>query len=365
MMDDGSGICYQNCDVGLYDIMRMTPLFRNSFLPAMIFIFELAASVSAQDSLHTDLKQDSVGHINDSTRLSPAYILQGGILEKNSLSLQSRKWLVAGTHAAIWAGSYITLNNAWYAGYPKSRFHFFNDWDEWGKMDKLGHVWTAYNLGRVSGAMWKWTGMNPNTAVWLGGASALAYQSIVEVLDGYSSKWGFSMGDVTANIIGAGAYVAQELAWKDQRIQIKLSYWPYDYPANLVARRNELSGSSPLERILKDYNSQTYWLSANLKSFLPETNLPAWLSISVGYNSRLMLGGSSNIWKDKNGNIIDRSDIQRYRRIFLAPDIDLSKINTKSKLLRSVFSLINMIKVPLPALEFDTRGKFLFHPIYF
>jgi hypothetical protein len=173
------------------------------------------------------------------------------------------------------------------------------------------------------------------------------------------------MGDMTADIVGTSAYVAQELLWKEQRLQIKFSYWAYDYPPDQVERSNDLFGTNSLERILKDYNSQTYWLSANLRSFLPKSNLPKWLNASFGYNSRVMLGASSNIYKDKDGNVIDRSDVQRYRRLFLAPDIDLTKIKTRSKFLKSTFFLLNMIKVPLPTLEYDTRGKFIFHPIYF
>ncbi len=88
-------------------------------------------------------------------------------------------------------------------------------------MDKFGHVWTAYQLSRVSGALWKWTGLNHTTSTILGGISGVAYQSIIEIQDGFSSEWGFSWGDMTANVIGASAYVAQELGWKDQRIQIK------------------------------------------------------------------------------------------------------------------------------------------------
>ncbi len=36
---------------------------------------------------------------------------------------------------------------------------------------------------------------------------------------------------------------------------------------DLKSRRNELFGKSFAERILKDYNSQTYWISANISSF--------------------------------------------------------------------------------------------------
>ncbi len=275
-----------------------------------------------------------------------------------------RKWLVAGGHAAAWTGTFIALNKAWYADYPKSDFHFFNDGSEWNQMDKAGHVWTAYQLSRVSAATWKWSGFSDRKAAWLGASSAVAFQSIIEIQDGFSEKWGFSWWDMLANVSGAGAYLAQQLAWRDQRIQVKLGYWPYDYPADLVARRNELFGSGSFERILKDYNSQTYWASANLRSFFPRSGLPAWLNLSLGYSSDLMLGGEENKWTNADGVEVDRTDIARVRRFYLSVDADLTRIPTRSRFLRSVFYLVNAVKIPAPALEWNTGNGFRAHWIH-
>ena len=122
---------------------------------------------------------------------------------------------------------------------------------------------------------------------------------------------------------------------------------------------------STAEKILKDYNAQTYWLSANIHSFFPDSRIPRWLNVSLGYNARVMLGGTENIWTDDAGNTIDRTEVERYRRFFLSVDVDLTRIRTRSKFLRSVFSVVNMVKVPAPALEWDSRGKFRGHLFYF
>src|SRR3712207_8632374 len=47
--------------------------------------------------------------------------------------------------------------------------------------------------------------------------------------------------------------------------------FPYTtlFRSDLNMRANDLYGSSFAERMIKDYNGQTYWLSANLKSFMP------------------------------------------------------------------------------------------------
>lgn len=278
---------------------------------------------------------------------------------------KKRVWLVAGANIAFWTGTYIALNTTWYSNYPRSSFHFFNDNTEWEQMDKLGHIWTAYQLSRAGGALWKWTGLNDTKSAILGGLTGIAYQSIIEVQDGFSSQWGFSWGDMTANVIGASSYVFQQLGWKDQRIQIKLSYWPYDYSKALVARRNDLFGTNPVERLLKDYNSQTYWLDFNLKSFLPDSHLPPWLNLSAGYSADGMLGATNNKWIDKNGVAQDYTTIPRVRRWLLSADVDLTKIKTKSKFLKTIFFAVNVLKIPAPALELDSRGRFKGHLLYY
>jgi hypothetical protein len=305
--------------------------------------------------------------------ISAASINDGGLktvytdsnLSKLQEASKSRVWLVGLAQGGLWAGSFIALNSAWYDGYEKQKFHFFNDWPEWQQMDKAGHVWTAYQIGRFSTEMWRWTGIRNKNALLLGGLSSIAYMSIIEIQDGFSEKWGFSTGDMLMNITGAGMYLAQEIAWKEQRIQVKFSYSPYSYPDNLKDRADDLFGKTSAERILKDYNGQTYWLSANLRSFFPESGIPRWLNLSLGYGAETMLGGTENKWTDENGVVTDRSDIERYRKFLLSVDVDLTKIPVRKKWLKSVFYTLNMIKIPAPALEWNTKGNVKIHGFYF
>lgn len=279
---------------------------------------------------------------------------------------RNRLWLVAGAHAAFWAGSYIALDKAWYADYPRSGFHFFDDNGEWNQMDKMGHLWTTYQVSRVSAATWHWAGLSREKSAWLGGISGIAYQTIIELQDGFSSQWGFSLTDMLANVAGASLFVGQELGWNEQRISLKLSYWPYDYDGpELRARRDQLFGSTTAERLLKEYNAQTIWLSANLHAFMPNSCVPKWLNIAVGYGSDGLLGGRENKWTTEEGIEIDRRDIPRTRQFLLSPDIDLTRIPTRSKFLRTVFSFLNCIKIPAPALELNSKGKLKAHVIYF
>jgi hypothetical protein len=297
---------------------------------------------------------------------SPVTNITGAMSENGKLTAnKSRLWTVAGAHAAIWAGSFVALNKAWYKEYPRESFHFFDDRREWNQMDKIGHIWTAYTLSRHSAAAWKWSGVNERHSAWLGAGSAFAFQSIVEILDGFSSQWGFSIGDMEANLMGSGGFLVQELLFKKQILQIKMSYNAYDYPPDLYSRRNQLFGKTLPEQILKDYNSQRYWFTTNIASVFPESRTPAWLNIAFGYSSDGLLGGHENVWNDESGNHVERKDIQRVRRFYLSPDIDLTKIKTKSKLLRSVFFVLNMVKIPAPAIEYNSRGRFRVHAIHF
>jgi hypothetical protein len=278
---------------------------------------------------------------------------------------KNRAFIVGGTVAVTYASSLIALNQTWYKNYPKSSFHTFDDSGEWLQMDKVGHGWSVYNLSRASTSAWKWAGLSQKQSVLIGSLTGFSYLTVIEILDAHSEKWGWSWADMAANIGGSSLFALQELGWKEQRIQFKFSAHRKKYESGLNTRADELFGESLPERILKDYNGQTLWFSFNLKSFLKKSNLPSWLNLSIGYGANGMFGGYENIGYDKNGNInFNRTDIQRRRQWYLSPDIDFTKIKTNSKLLRTILSGINCIKVPAPALEFS-NGKLKGRWFYF
>lgn len=271
-------------------------------------------------------------------------------------SFNTRKWIIGGGTAALYGTSFIYLNEAWYKGYPRSSFHTFNDFGEWKQIDKIGHAWTAYTTGRVTAAMWQWAGVSKRTSLLLGPGTSLLYMLSIEYLDGRSAEWGWSWGDVGADVFGSILFAGQEELWNQQKAQLKFSSHKKKYDPDLVGRANDLFGNGLYERMLKDYNAQTYWLSFNLKSFLKNEKFPSWLNVSIGYGADGMFGGYENLVKDKNGDItFDRRDIKRYRQWYLAPDIDLTKIKTRSKFLHTVFGALNSFKFPAPALELSNN----------
>lgn len=290
-----------------------------------------------------------------------------GVEKTQNWSNKTRVKMVATGNIMGYGGAMVGLYAAWYSHYPQTHFHFFDDNYEWKQVDKVGHAYSAYIESYASMEMWRWAGVSRNKRILIGGLSGVAYQTIIETLDAFSVGWGWSWGDFGANVFGSGLLVGQELAWNDQRVRFKFSFHKKNYGATDLNRRaDDLYGKSLGERMIKDYNGQTYWLSANLKSFLPNSNLPSWLGVAVGYGADGMFGGESNVGKDDLGNItFDRRDIQRYRQFYISPDIDFSKIKTKSKLVKIAFGFLNAFKFPAPSIEYNSKGKLVFNFIHF
>jgi hypothetical protein len=269
----------------------------------------------------------------------------------SSLFSKKRLAVVVSSEAALYAGSMIGLNELWYKDYPRSSFHSFDDSGEWLQMDKAGHITTSYYVGRVGIGFMKWTGMERPKSIWYGGMLGFVYQTSIEVLDGYSAEWGFSFADLGANAAGSLLCIGQELAWDEQRVVLKYSFMQSDY----YRYRSDVLGGNLQENLLKDYNGQTYWLSVNPYSFMSkESKFPKWLNIAVGYGADGMIGGDFNpIYLNEKGQHVY---FDRYRQFYLSLDVDLTRIKTKSKFLRTVFYSIGFIKIPAPSLEFSKYG---------
>ena len=273
----------------------------------------------------------------------------------DSLNLKRQNTVII-SEAVLAAGTLIGLSQAWYADYPKSDFHFINDNSDWLQMDKFGHVFTSYHLGRFGAEMLQWSGVNKKKQLLYGAGLGFAFLTAVEVFDGYSSQWGASSGDIIANASGTALYVSQELIWKEQRITPKFSFHTTKYDGY----RPEVLGSSYTEQILKDYNGQTYWLSVNLHSFANGSKIPKWLNVALGYGAEGMITGNK-----ENTTTTYTPNPQRFRQLYLSLDVDLTKIKTNSYFLKTIFSVFNSVKIPAPTIEFVQFNDIKYHFIYF
>ena len=278
-------------------------------------------------------------------------------LEKPSNS-QRLSW-VTGAHIAGFTGTMFLLNEAWYKDHPRSSFHFHDDLFDWKQMDKGGHIVSGYHFSRFSHYSFRWAGLNNRQSALWGSISANLFLATIEILDGFSKEWGASWSDLAANLTGSSSFYLQQVYWQEQKIT-----WKYSFSkSGLEQYRPDLLGSNLAENMLKDYNGITYWLSFNIHLILGKPEyLPKWLNISAGYGANGMLGSTSNP-TSHNGEPLPHFD--RYRSFYLAPDIDYSRLQTNSKVLQPIFNVLNFIKFPSPALEYNQKQGLRFHWIFF
>ena len=268
---------------------------------------------------------------------------------------KKRRTAVYVTEAALATATLIGLNEAWYAQYERSGFHSLNDNSQWMQMDKFGHTFSSYYIGKMGMDALAWAGETKKNQLIYGATLGFAFLTTIEILDGFSEEWGFSTGDVMANAVGTGLLIGQELLWDEQRLQMKFSFMTSEYADN----DPDKLGSTPLQQVLKDYNGQTYWLSVNLWSFYKESKIPKWLNVAVGYGANGLPEGSYD------NSTIPRQPIESYRQFFASIDVDLTKIKTNSDFLKTVFNIFNFVKIPAPSIEYRSNGDFKFHFLYF
>jgi len=273
----------------------------------------------------------------------------------DTLNIKRRNAVVI-SEVAVGGLTLLALNQLWYADFERSSFRTINDNSEWLQMDKIGHAFSSYQLGKFGADALRWTGVSEKNQLLYGATLGFGFLTAIEVLDGFSQEWGFSWGDFTANAAGTGLYVGQQLLWKEQRIAIKYSFRRTQY----ASQRPEKLGNGFSEELLKDYNGQTYWLSANLHSFFRQSKIPKWLNVAFGYGVDGLLSGNEDYIV--NNALIKQN---RSRQFYLSLDVDLTKIKTKSNTLKTIFSIFNAIKVPFPTVEFTDKNSIKLHYIYF
>ena len=270
--------------------------------------------------------------------------------KSDTLNIKRRNAIII-SEGIVLSGALISLNELWYKKYPQRNFHLKNDYNQWKQMDKVGHFMTSYYGGKLGMDALNWAGVSKKNQLIYGAGIGFVFLSAVEILDGFSEEWGASTSDVIANAAGTGFLIGQELLWKEQRISVKYSF----HQTNFAKQRPAILGENYFQQTLKDYNGQTYWLSANIWSFNKKSTIPKWLNIALGYGAEGML----------YGNTTTPTLNTPYRLFYLSLDVDLTKIKTNSEFLKTVFSVVNFIKIPAPTLEINTKGKVRFHYLYF
>jgi hypothetical protein len=243
----------------------------------------------------------------------------------------------------------VGLNSLWYTNSPHQSFRFFNDNDEWKQVDKVGHFTSAFYLSYGTSSALKWCNLPAKKSNFIGAVTGFLILVPVEIFDGFSQAYGASSGDLIADAAGSSFFLGQQLLWNDIRISPKFSFHQTRYAAS----RPSVLGDNTLSEILKDYNGQTYWLSADIDKFI---RFPRWLNLAVGYGAQQMVYA-----RDTQNRYLGYTPFRQY---YLSLDFDLRAIRTRSKVLKTMIFIASIIKLPAPTLEFS-RKKIVFHPLYF
>lgn len=266
----------------------------------------------------------------------------------DTLNKKKLYWL-AGTTTLGYTAAMVGLNEVWYKSFDRQSFAFFNDSKEWLQMDKVGHVYSAFHLSDATSRALQWTGLPKKKSDRIGTITSFVMMSSIEVFDGYSSGYGASSSDLLANALGGFIFLGQQALWNETRIHPKFSF----HTTYLANQRPDVLGRNYSEKLLKDYNGQTYWLSVDMDEFMP---FPEWLNLAVGY------GGHNMVFATEGANLAN--GYAPYRQLYLSLDFDTKSIRTKSRTLKTILYLVNLIKLPSPTLEFS-NGSIKTHAFYF
>jgi hypothetical protein len=115
-----------------------------------------------------------------------------------------------------------------------------------------------------------------------------------------------------ANAAGSSFFLGQQLLWGEQRLIPKFSFQRSDY----AELRPEVLGENRISEIFKDYNGQTYWISADMDRFI---RFPRWLNIAAGY------GGQGMVFARDHQNITSGYPAA-WRQYYLSVDFDLRSL---------------------------------------
>lgn len=192
------------------------------------------------------------------------------------------------------SGSFRTVDEGWFGRNSYA-----------GGADKAGHAFFTYTGARLLKRGFVALGNDPGRALPLGVWTSLGVMTGVELVDGFSKKFQFSVEDAVANAAGA---LFAALAETDPRLDALLDF-------RLLYRRSDdarrLGGADPIS----DYSGQTFLLAVKADGVprFREVPIVRYLELQVGYNTR---GYEPN----------DGVKIDPHRRVYYGVGINLSRL---------------------------------------
>ncbi|MDP4232938.1 MAG: DUF2279 domain-containing protein [Bacteroidota bacterium] len=232
----------------------------------------------------------------------------------------------------------IVLNqNAFWRYATAVPFHISNDPPYAMHIDKFSHLYVSAIGSDGMRASYQLAGLSEGTSAWLGAGLSLACSFAIELEDarhGDDPQYGFSPGDLAGDIIGSALPVLRHYYPVLERIETKISIWP-----SRAYKENQY------KTIADDYESQYYWLSADLHDWTP---LPKWLNLALGF-------GCENLRLAKYA--VPSPYGSPYTDLYLSPDINLKGLPIDGPVWKTIASILSYVRIPMPALQFYPRLK--------
>ena len=203
-----------------------------------------------------------------------------------------------------------------------------------GGADKVGHAFFTYTGARLLSRGFEALGNDPGRSLRLGAWTSLGVMTGVEVVDGFSKRFRFSLEDALANAAGAAFAVLAEM---DPRLDALLDF-------RLLYRRSDDARRVGEEDPIADYSGQTFLLALKADGVprLREVPLLRYLELQAGYNTR---GYEPN----------DGVKIDPHRRIYYGVGVNLSRLLSDTvfrgdlkggKIQRGTDTVLEFLQVP-------------------
>lgn len=248
--------------------------------------------------------------------------------------------------------AYIFVFRSGWWDEEKSSFHFENDFDYALNLDKFGHFAAGVLFGELFYEGYRWSGVSEGYSYLFAGISASLIHVGIDVKDGYSARWGFSVFDVLAGSIGGFYPMAKRYIPVFKYFDLKISYW---------INSKVYFEQSDTGIFTDDYVNQTYWFSLKVYRLLPTAArkyYPEWLAIAAGLsvNEKTFTRAAKGLRKGTEGK----------RELYFALDYDFEAFRPKKRWARQLVKFINYIKFPAPTIQVYPETKFfLLYPIKF
>jgi hypothetical protein len=244
----------------------------------------------------------------------------------------------------VFTAMHIYYQNTWWKD-QVTYFKFAEDGYYARNMDKASHFFTANCFTVVTGIAYEWAGIHPDKALLYGAITSMAYETYIEVNDGFAPNWGFDWVDMGANFAGALYPFLQKAVPIFENVNVKWSFQP-----GWIKKKT----SSDPDDLLDDYTNMTFWLSVNPMMVLPKsfTNgkyYPNFLAFALGMNIK----DASHVTGSTN------AETQWYISI----DWDITKLPGKSDFMVKLKKILNFYHFPAPAVRISPSG--VWYGLYF